>query len=84
MLAEGPADYLDVIEAMRLSGISPEAKKQIRNADNAAEEAYKIGCQILNRKPAQKRNATDTPTNVNKDTAEPETEEEIFDDLYDR
>jgi hypothetical protein len=86
MLAEGPADYLDVIEAMRLSGISPEAKKQIRNAPNAAEEAYKIGCQILNRKPAQKRKATDAPTNANKNKAEHKAglteEEEIFDDIY--
>jgi hypothetical protein len=86
MLADGPEDYLDVIDAMRLIGISPEAKKQIRNADNAAEEVYKIGCQILNRKPAQKRKATDTPTNENNNEAGRKaglTEEEaLFDDIY--
>jgi hypothetical protein len=79
--AERP-DYYDVIGAMQNVQLSPKAKAEIRNADNAAEKAYEIGCQILNRQPVQKRTPTNTPTNENINNAELSEEEQIFDDIY--
>jgi len=78
--ASNHPDYYEVLNAMRLNGISPDAKKQIANADNSAEEAYQVGCIVLSRKPVQAKTPTDAPTNEIK--AEDGTEEEIFDDIF--
>jgi hypothetical protein len=82
MIEEGPSDYLDVIEAMTNIQLSPAAIAKIKNADNAAEKAYEIGCQVLNRQPAQKT-TPNTPRNVNKNKNNAEqSAEDIFDEVY--
>lgn len=84
VLAEQNPDYLEVIAAMSRLELSAKAKAEIRNADNAAEAAYQIGCQVLNRKPVQRRTPANTPTNGNNNNADggEQTSEEIFDEMF--
>ena len=84
--AEQNPDYLEVIAAMSRIELSKAAKAEIRNADNAAETAYQIGCQVLNRKPVQKRTPANTPPNANNNNNDADgseqTSEEIFDEMF--
>lgn len=82
---EDISDYLEVIQAMSNLGLSKKAKQTIANADNSAEAAYQIGCQILNRTPAQKRTPKSKSTPPNRDNnelREDASEDEIFKDIY--